>query len=191
MSRLEDLREVSDHTLHGLTAGDALKYRILQKASGNQASSGRKNIFHAVPVFCGVLAVLLLMVIGLNSLQAVRPSAPGKINTFAAGSSEKSDDRKSSDSPFPEGFKADAVVSLALSGAEPVTDQDEIARLLKILADKAVPADPSGIEADRRLTLTAGDGTVYVFDTDGHFLTGGGTWSCPEFFAEFGSSAGE
>ena len=32
MSRIEELRQVTDQTLHGLSADDSLKFRILQQA---------------------------------------------------------------------------------------------------------------------------------------------------------------
>ena len=55
MSRIEELRQVTDQTLHGLTADDSLKFRILQKAAGGEET--KKPYFKPVPVFCVRLAL--------------------------------------------------------------------------------------------------------------------------------------
>ena len=67
MNKLERLPEYTDSILHGLTADQALKHRILKEAAEQPK---KKNIllFHAVPVLCSMIAVLLFAVVLLNEL---------------------------------------------------------------------------------------------------------------------------
>ena len=87
MSRPEELRQITENTLHSLIADESLKFKILQKAASSEQNdmSRQKRI---IPAFCTVLAFLLIAVFSLNSIRAVPGSEPGELNSFVAGGSD-------------------------------------------------------------------------------------------------------
>ena len=70
MSRPEELRQITENTLHSLIADESLKFKILQKAASSEQNdmSRQKRI---IPAFCTVLAFLLIAAFSLNSIRAV------------------------------------------------------------------------------------------------------------------------
>ena len=182
MSRIEELREVTDQTLHGLTADDSLKFRILQKAAGGEET--KKPYFKPVPVFCAACAVLLVMVLALNSLKPVS-NTPGEINVFAAGSTEKPADMEQA-GLLPAGFEAGSVVSVELDGVGSVTDLEKCASLAGMLDGRASASEYAYAACGSHLKITAADGTVLTFGANEPYLIAedGSCWSCPEFFTE-------
>ena len=97
MSRPEELRQITENTLHSLIADESLKFKILQKAASSEQNdmSRQKRI---IPAFCTVLAFLLIAAFSLNSIRAVPGSEPGELNSFVAGGSD------AAVSLFPEDF---------------------------------------------------------------------------------------
>ena len=158
MNRIEDLRRVTDNTLHGLIADDSLKFRILQKAAQSGQDS-RKRAFRPVPVLCSLIALLVVAVVALSTLKPVAPSNPGEMNVFAAGSKE-------TDAPYTS-IDPDTVISVELSGIGTVTDPEQCAELIALLQqDEAVSASGAQEEGSE-LTVTSGDGTVYRYILSG------------------------
>ena len=178
MNRIEDLRSVSENTLHGLIADDSLKFRILRKAAGEKETR-RGFSFRTVPALCGVLAALLVMVLALNTLQPVPAAGPGEINVFAAGSAGQENE-----TVFMKDFSPDSVVSVELEGSFRTDDPEKCAFLAGILAGKAEKIEAVEIEGDIHLILTASEGTQMTFTVCDPYLIGedGRCWSCPEFF---------
>ena len=164
MSRIEELREVTDQTLHGLTADDSLKFRILQKAAGGEET--KKPYFKPVPVFCAACAVLLVMVMALNSLKPVS-NTPGEINVFAAGSTEKPADMEQA-GLLPAGFEAGSVVSVELDGVGSVTDLEKCASLAGMLDGRILVAGAGGgQDAGGDLQDAEPDGDEHLFRITG------------------------
>ena len=182
MSRIEELRQVTDQTLHGLTADDSLKFRILQQAASGTET--KKPSIRPLPVLCAAFAALLVMVLALNSLKPVS-NVPGEINVFAAGSTEKPADIEQT-CLLPAGFEADSVVSVELEGAGSVTDPEKCAFLAGILAGQASPSEHVYAACGNRVKITSADGTVLIFGADEPNLIAedGSGWSCPAFFTE-------
>ena len=72
MSDPAKLREASEKVLYGLRADDTLKQKILMKAAAG-GDTGSRRAFRPLPVFCGVVAALLVAVIALNGLEPAVP----------------------------------------------------------------------------------------------------------------------
>lgn len=179
MSRPEDLRQISENTLHSLIADESLKFRILQKAAAsdqNDKSRSKKM----VPIFCTVLAALLIAVVSLNSIQAVPASAPGELNSFTAGGIYTS-------SILPANFDPDSVLSVETELIGTINDSDQCTALTKLLLDQSVPADTADHDTDGKLIVTTSDGKTYVFKIGDPYLISqdGQCWSCPAFFNQF------
>ncbi|MBR2661245.1 MAG: hypothetical protein K6F61_11560 [Clostridiales bacterium] len=179
MNRIEDLRRVTDNTLHGLIADDSLKFRILQKVSSEQEPR-RRFTFRTVTALCGALAALAVMVLALNTLQPVRPGGPGEINVFAAGGTGSENA-----SLFRDGFDPGSVVSVELEGSSAVTDAEKCASLAAVLSGTAENADSGESSGQERLVLKLSDGTEFIFTAaDPYLFDGDGQcWYCPEFFS--------
>ena len=188
MNDLTRLREVSDRVLYGLTADESLKRRILQRAAGN-TDAGRKRIFHPIPVFCGVIAVLLAGVISLNSIKPVIPSDSVEMNVFAAGYKETvppAGNDTDESSPFPESINPDSVVRIELRGVGIIDDPKQCFSLIRLLQDKSHPAKAVETSSSSDLIIVFSDGDRFVFGTDNSSsLCGNGSWICPEFFTAF------
>lgn len=181
MSSPEELRQVTEKTLHSLIADESLKFRILQKAASSEQndSSRRKNL---IPAFCTILAVLLIAAVSLNSIRTVPASVPGELNSFTAGGTD-------SDIPllFPEGFHPDTVVSIEMENVGTVDDPEQCAALANILLHQSVQvAEPDSV-IDGKLFVTTSEGQIYTFHISDPYLTGGNhiCWSCPGFFSDF------
>ena len=180
MNRIEDLRSVSENTLHGLVADDSLKFRILQKAASGETETRRGLSFRIVPALCGVLAALIVMVLALNTLRPVPAAGPGEIIVFAAGGAGQENEFI-----FNEGFSPESVVSVELEGSFRTDDPEKSAFLAGVLADRAQKTEGVEIEGDIHVILTAADGTKMTFTVCKPYLVGdedGRCWSCPEFF---------
>ena len=93
MNRLNELPDITNHVLSGLTADNRLKTKIRLKAAdlslNDVSSSGTEKHFRLLPVLC---AIALLMLLSLSLLQKAVPhngSLP-EIQTFAAGEHKSS-----------------------------------------------------------------------------------------------------
>ena len=180
MSRLEELRNVSDNTLHNLIADDALKFRILQKAA-EQTMPKDTHGFRPVPILCTVLAALLIAVVALNALQAVPSSGPGDLNSFTAGNSDPL-----ASSLFPDGYKAESVVSLVIKDTGNINSSEQCSMLAGILIDQASADETVQPIPDKDLTFAFEDGKALSFQVKEPYLIGndGQCWYCPAFFSE-------
>lgn len=182
MSRIEELRQVTDQTLYALTADESLKYRILKKAAENVQSKNKS--VRPIPVLCTACAVLMLIILMLNNLNPVSNEL-GDMNVFAAGSTEKPADSNRV-IPLPEEIITDSVVSIELNGYGSVTDSDRCAYLIGILSEKASPAEGISFTSDDTLVFASDKGFVITLIVKKPYLTAsdGSVWSCPEFFTE-------
>lgn len=180
MSRPEELRQVTEKTLYGLTADDSLKCRILQKASCSTASKHR-FFLRPVPVLCTVFAALLAAVIALNTLQAVPSAGPVEIKSFIAGNIIVHS------SLFPDGFDPYSVISVTVEGSGTVTDPEQCRMLISVLQDYAVPAESDALSDHSTLEITEESGGTFTFDVCNPYLSDEDhqVWSCPEFFSSF------
>lgn len=187
MKKPEDLREVSDQVLHGLTADDSLKFRILQQAAEGKGKELRHG-FHPLPVFCTAVAALLIAVLVLNSLKPVDPASPAEMNVFAAGADETAHpvDRQESISLsyVLNTVKPENVTSVASSGIGKTEKTDQCAALIRLLQEKAVITDSADPSAHESLTITFTDGTVCYIGAEEPFLIGDVCCSCPSFFSQ-------
>ena len=181
MSKPEQLRRITDNTLYGLVADDALKHRILRKAAEqDHVYTGRH--FHAVPALCTVLAVLLIAVLALNTLKPVSSSGPGEIIAFTAGNTHSQ-----SASVFPSGFNPATVAAVSFDGIT-IADPQQCSFLCSLLLDKTESAGSVMEFSQNRLVISSMDGTAYTFDTDEPYIISpdGRSWKCTSFFNEFG-----
>ena len=179
MSRLEQLRQISDNTLHDLKADDVLKFRILREAAG-QINRG-KNLSRFVPVVCTALAVLLICVLALNTLQPVPSAVPGEINAFAAGNTDSKPHHILS-----EEFDTGSVLSVDYDGLTTVTDPEQCERLAGLLLAASESAGSADDSTEGTLIFTTRDGTVYRFHAAEPYLTDGNgrQWICQALFDE-------
>ena len=181
MSMPEELRSVTDNTLHGLIADDALKFRILQKAAAEHNRRNGMHALRAVPLLCTVLAALLIIVTALNGLQAVPSSGPGNLISFTAGN-----DETLTESVFPGHYSPDSVVSIDMDGMT-ISNPERCSLLASILADKASAGNLSVAAGKKLLTFSFSDGKSISYHTEEPYLIGtdGRCWYCPDFFREF------
>lgn len=181
MSKPEELRRITDNTLHGLVADESLKFRILQKAAGQDKASALRP-FRAMPALCAVIAALLIAVLALNTLQPVTSAGPGEIIAFAAGNPDSHDS-----AILPSGFDMRSVVKIELTGIGTVTDPQQCILLCTLLKDQSESVEPGEVSNKNRLVISLSDGTSVSFDAADPFLTGsdGRIWSCAAFFTDF------
>ena len=181
MSRPEDLRQITENTLHSLIADESLKYRILQKAaSSEQIDTSRQK--KLIPVFCTVLAALLIAAVSLNSIQAVPSSVPGDLNSFTAGGTDSA-----SSLLLPKWFNPDSILSVEMEGLGTINDPDQCAALIQLLIDQSVSAAHTDQGTNGKLIITSSGGQTYVLMiSDPYLITQDNQcWSCPGFFSEF------
>ena len=166
MSRPEELRQITENTLHSLIADESLKFKILQKAASSEQNdmSRQKRI---IPAFCTVLAFLLIAVFSLNS--------------FVAGGSD------AAVSLFPEDFDPDSVLSVEMEHVGTISDPDQCHALAQLLLQQSTQADHADPVADGKLIVSGSEGQTYVFQIRDPYLISesGICWSCPGFFSEF------
>ena len=183
MKKPEDLRMITENTLSGLVADESLKFRILQKAAG-QDEFPAKRFLRTVSLLRSALAVLLVAVFALNSVDPIQSAGPGDMIAFTAGKTASNHD-----SLFSDGFDTDSVIRIQWDGAEPVSDPQECSSLVSVLKEHSSEvSDQTGLFSEyRRLVISAADGSSCSFDTaaGSYLITDDGRWwSCDLFFTE-------
>ena len=180
MSRPEELRQITENTLHSLIADESLKFKILQKAASSEQNH-RSRQKKVIPAFCTVLAVLLIAALSLNSIRSVPGSEPGELNSFIAGGSD------AAVSLLPEDFDPDSVSSVEMENLGTINDPDQCTALVQLLLHQSIPADHPDSAADGKLIVSASEGQTYIFHIRDPYLISenGICWSCPAFFSEF------
>ena len=189
MNNIEELREVTEKALYGLSADDSLKQRILQKASGYSEDIHNRK-FHTVPVFCTVLAALVLSLVLLNGLTPVNPASPGEINVFAAGNENVSSSENVQNKTILHEVDAHSVVSLELSGFGLINDPNLCSDLIGTLQSRAEKAEDGRGTNQGNLIITLSDGTVLCVAAEEPFIFSEVYWFCPEFFIQFREDIG-
>ena len=186
MKRPEDLAEVTENLLHGLTADDSLKQRILQRAA-DYSGTEQKRVFHPVPVFGSVIFALIIAVVLLNGLPPVVPAQPAEMKVFAAGSQDTVPPAADEGTTFVQtvfgGVMPGDVVSVELDSTGLVSDPEQCRTLISVLCENAEPSVNVSADKQSRLTITTAAGEVYQLAADEPYLTGSGCWSCPGFFS--------
>ena len=185
MKRLEELRDVTDTVLAGLTADESLKHKILQRAAEYSDESSMRS-FRPLPVLCSVITVLLVAVCLLNSLHPVTPAGSVEMNVFAAGSDDiiqpEDDSVRHNENEVIRLILPEDAVSVELSGSGVINDAQQCVSLIETLCQYAVPACSDSSEGDTSVIITFSDGSVLTFKAEEPFLIGEEQWSCPEFF---------
>lgn len=185
MKNPEELREISDKVLFGLTADDSLKQRILQNAVSAGSTSSRK-LFHPIPAFCTVVAMLLITVGVLNSIRPVDPAATVEMNVFSAGSVDISPSPDASDSVFPAGFQAETVVFVEMTGRNAVTDPQKCRALADALLNCTVSDESPDLNDTVKVTILCDNGDRYQYNAADPYLSDDSQcWSCENFFSLF------
>ena len=182
MSSLEQLRNATESTLHGLTADESLKHRIFQKAAVlQQSETERRSFLRPIPLLCSVLIFLLAGVITLNMIKPVESYGPGEINSFTAGI-----DESDSISLFSDDFTPDSVIKIESDQFGSVSDRESCISLAGILMKKAVPTERTVPFQRISLSFMTSSDTVYSYDAEPPILVSpdGQCWSCPDFFEE-------
>lgn len=87
MNSIDNLREITDQVLCGLTADASLKHRILSSGS-DCISEKRRFLFRPVPVLALAAVLLVVSLIALNGLRPIEIPGPGQLHHIAAGQSE-------------------------------------------------------------------------------------------------------
>ena len=175
MIQPEELRSATDKALCNLTADESLKQRILLKASQTSETS-RDRISRPVLKLCAVVGVLLLMVIALNSVRPLSPSAPSEMNVFAAGGKDTS-----TVSPFSE-IDAEQVSVISVGD---IVYQDETlcAELIRILQSEAKESDAEIPSGGERIIIRMKNGTEHVFSLSEPYLFNDvKCWTCRGLF---------
>ena len=182
MNNPENLRDITEKVLYGLTADDSLKHRILQQVS-QQTVKSEKKPFYLIPAFCTVLAALLITVFALNGLPAVNPAVPGEINVFTAGNENLSASEDASSGPVDPSVSADDILSIQITDFGTVLDSQQCAQLFRLLRDESKKAEISYSGARSEIILSVKDGTVLRFYAkEPYIFSGGSCWFCPAFF---------
>ena len=183
MKNPEELREISDKVLFGLTADDSLKQRILQNAVSTGRTSSRK-LFSPIPAFCTVIAMLLITVGVLNSIRPVDPAATVEMNVFSAGSVDISPSPDASDSVFPAGFQAETVVSVELAGRTAITDPQKCRALTDTLMNCTVSDESPDMNDAVKMTILCDNGDRYHYNASDPYISDDShCWSCENFFS--------
>ncbi len=183
MKNPEELREISDKVLFGLTADDSLKQRILQNAVSTGRTSSRK-LFSPIPAFCTVIAMLLITVGVLNSIRPVDPAATVEMNVFSAGSVDISPSPDASDSVFPAGFQAETVVSVELAGRNAITDPQKCRALTDALMNCTVSDESPDMNNAVKMTILCDNGDSYHYNASDPYISDDSQcWSCDIFFS--------
>ena len=166
--------------VHGIPS----KHRILHEVNSGCKKPDQQHLFHPLPVFCGVIAALLIAVVALNSLQPVAPAGTVEMNVFAAGIKETvmpSEDFIN----LLEGIDPADVLSVELPGIGMIDEPEESVSLINILIDEAEPALSDTPESCTDMIIRADDGKVIRFDVKEPYLFKDGCWSCQGFFRLF------
>ena len=180
MSRPEELRQITESTLHSLIADESLKFIILQKAASSEQND-RSRQKKMIPTFCTVLAFLLIAALSLNSIRSVPGSGPGELNSFIAGGSY------AAVSLFPVDFDPDSVSSVEMEHLGTINDHDQCTALAQLIIHQSIPTDHPDTAAEGKLIVTTSEGQTYIFYIRDPFLISenGICWSCPGLFSEF------
>ena len=185
MIHLRDLPQITDKTLHGLTADDTIKHRIIQKVTESGRPEPQKR-FRPVPVLCGLIAAALIAAIALNGINPVQPVSPGEMNVFAAGSKDSDSTVAIPESGFLPELEPDAVVSIEITGLGKCTDPSACASLISTLKDEAVLYESNAaLSGAAQLQITLRDGSPMIFYADEPCLFGDQCYLCPTFFECF------
>ena len=183
MIKLERLPEYTDSILHGLTADQELKHRILKKAS-EQPEKKNHFLFRTVPVLCSVIAVLLFAVLLLNELKPVPVSDQGEMTVFAAGSNHTASPEMVLD--FEKIMKetdSRTISRIEFVDGTMISRPETGAVLFSILKDKAIPVDNRDLQESDVMTIAFSDGSSIQLESYPPLLTDGKkVWTCQEFF---------
>ena len=176
MIQPEELRTITENALSGLTADESLKQRILQKASETSTQKTREPVYRPVLKLCAIVGVLLLMVIGLNSIRPLSPSVPGELTVFAAGGKDLS-----VSSPFIL-IDIESVSGIRFSGGELVSG-NKCTDLLRILQTESKLSDDEVPAGSEHISICMKDGTEKNFGISNPYLyVEDKCWTCPSFF---------
>ena len=175
MIQPEELRSATDKALHGLTADESLKQRILLKASQTTQTS-RNSVSRPVLKLCAVVGVLLIMVVALNSVRPFSPSTPGEMNVFAAGGKDTA-----SATPFSQ-IEIDNVSGVSIGSIH--YDDALGADVIRILQSEAKEADADIPIGDDRIVIRMKDGKEYVFGiSEPYVYNDSNCWTCNGLFS--------
>ena len=174
MIQPEELRSATDKALHGLTADESLKQRILLKASQTPQTS-RNSVSRPVLKLCAVVGALLLMVVALNSVRPLSPSAPGEMNVFAAGGKDTA-----SVTPFSQ-IDLDGVSGISIGGID--YDDALSADVIRLLQSEAKESDADIPASEDRIVIRMKDGKEYSFGiSEPYVYSDNKCWTCSGLF---------
>jgi len=171
----EELRSATDKALHGLTADESLKQRILLKASQNTQPS-RNSVSRPVLKLCAVVGVLLLMVVALNSVRPLSPSTSGEMNVFAAGGKDTA-----SATPFSQ-IDIDDVSGISIDGV----DYDDAlgADVIRLLQSEAKETDADIPAGNNYIVIRMKNGKEYAFGiSEPYVYNDSKCWTCSGLFS--------
>ena len=172
----EELRTATEKALSGLTADESLKQKILLKAS-ETAPRNHSILTHPVFRLCTVAAVLLLMVVSLNSIRPLTHSTTGEMTVFAAGGKDTT-----YDTLFDQ-INIDDVTCISFGNEKSVMNE-QCTSLIHTLQSKARKSDEDVLETNDQIIISMKDGTDLVFSVQEPYLfRGNDVWICPEFFS--------
>ena len=174
MIQPEELRSATDKALYGLTADESLKQRILLKAS-QTPQSRRDSVFRPVMKLCAVVGVLLLMVVALNSVRPLSPSAPGEMNVFAAGGKD------TAGTPFSQ-IDIDHVSGVSV-GSTDYQDKTQYIELIRILQAEAKETDAEIPDGGKQIIIRMEDGKELSFGIcEPYVYNDDKCWTCNGLF---------
>lgn len=84
MKTLERLSEATEQSLHGLSADDALKHRILRAAADTRSVPRAPLRFRTAIMLCALSALLLVLCLAASRMPSVKDS--GDVKVVPAGS---------------------------------------------------------------------------------------------------------
>ena len=188
MRKLENLPAVAESSLHELTAGEELKYRILSAAASGQETEKKNRFRSVVPVVCACVAVMIVALGILNNYTGAPTETPSvSMNNYTAGYSANS--RQNDDHVLFQaaGLQDKKLLSIEITGCGTISDPETCAELLSLLLNESVYLENSETESKGQETLIirTEQGETFIFPMNDSLLYDHGTWNCESFVRSF------
>ena len=188
MNRLDQLPEITNRALVGLTAGDDLKHRILAEAANKRTRPGRSFLRPAVGlVSAAAVMAAFLLILNLSQPQTGPVEDIPVLRSFSAGSVF------SSPGPLPALSSDLSIVSIETTYSDTaITDHREIDLLVSALLDAETAASQTDRSFSGMMVLHLSDGTECRFSLDNPYLSyDGKLWNCPDLFTALNNLTGQ
>ena len=180
MNKLENLPEVTDRALNGLTADEVLRLRIMKAALREKKSFAGFRSLRVIPVLLSSVALMILCVFLLNGKKPLLPDEEQHlIHSFSAGNSSFSE---VSFDLF-SGTDAESVEYINLLSEGKCFDRDQLNQLLSLLKEQSEPVSENDIIMNDRLEIFGKSGLMFSLPAESPYIEwSDGIRKCESFF---------